>query len=148
MRRLIPATAILVLLVFGSISAAIATEEAGADGALVRQLVRDWAAAWRAGKFSEYAAYYVAGFKGPYESHEKWRQERSRRIEGRGDIRVDLGPMLVQFNLDDSGVARAIFLQSYRSNTWCDVVEKTLGFEKTDTGWRISSEESTLRSRC
>jgi len=148
MRKMMSQAAILILIAFGSIMAAQAAEDTGSEGASVRQLVRDWAAAWRAGRFSEYAAYYVADFKGSYDSHDKWREQRSRRVEGRQDIRVDLGPMLVQFNLDDPNIARAIFLQSYRSKTWCDVVEKTLGLTKTESGWRISSEESTLRNRC
>ncbi len=156
MNRLLPQIGLLLLLALCASApgqamgeaAGEAADEAGAEGAVVRQLVRDWASAWRAGKFDQYAAYYVPGFKGSYSSHAKWREERRRRIDGRKDIRIDLGPMLVQFNLDDANVARAIFLQSYRSDSWCDVVEKTLGFTKTEQGWQIDSEESRTRSRC
>lgn len=139
---------LLILLTSGGMATAQEAESAGAEGAEVRQLIRDWAAAWRAGRFSEYAAYYAVDFKGSYGSHEKWRAARKSRIEGRQDIRVELGPMLVQFNLEDPDIARAIFLQSYRSETWCDVVEKTLNFKRTELGWRISNEASTLRNRC
>ncbi|NNC55012.1 MAG: hypothetical protein HKO07_04735 [Pseudomonadales bacterium] len=148
MNRLTPQIGLLLLLAFCALTTGNATDDPGAEGVVVRQVVRDWASAWRAGKFNEYAAYYVAGFKGSYTSNKRWREERSKRINGRNDIRVDLGPLLVQFSLDDPAVARVVFLQSYRSNSWCDVVEKTLGLRKTELGWRIDSEDSQTRNRC
>lgn len=123
-------------------------DDAGQEGAAVRQVVRNWADAWRSGNFAEYAAYYLPGFSGKYSSNKQWREARKPRVDGRTDIRLDLGPMLVQFNLDDSSIARVIFLQSYRSASWCDVVEKNLGLKKTELGWRISSEEAKPRNRC
>lgn len=148
MHKWISQTGLLLVLAFIAVATSEAVDDPGAEGQVVRRVVRDWAGAWRAGKFNEYAAYYVAEFKGAYNSNAKWREERSKRIDGRDDIRLDLGPLLVQFSLDDPNVARVVFLQSYRSGSWCDVVEKTLGLKKNDRGWRIDSEESKTRSRC
>ncbi len=127
--------------------AAVAATQPGASSA-VRQLVEDWAAAWQSGDFNEYASYYVGDFRGGFPSAEAWRKARRSRIAGRKDIRIDLGSVLVQLNRDDANIARAIFLQSYQSDTWCDVVEKTLMLVRTKNGWRISDEISSLRRRC
>lgn len=125
-----------------------AADSATREGMAVRQLVSDWAAAWQDGDFNEYATYYAVDFKGRFASTEAWREARRARIEGRTDIRIDLGPVLVQFNREDTQIARAIFLQSYRSKTWCDVVEKTLQLVRTQAGWRISGEQASPRTRC
>ncbi len=118
------------------------------DGAQVRQLVRDWADAWSDGRFDEYLSYYLGDFRGQHGSRAAWKEQRRSRVAGRKDISIDLGPVLVQFNLDDPNIARAVFLQSYKSPTWCDVVEKTLDLQRTPAGWRISGETATTRRRC
>ncbi len=138
----------LMLLAMTLPGAAAPAEQAGADGAAVRQLVHDWANAWGAGRFNEYTTYYVAGFTGTFASHAAWRESRRARIEGRTDLHVELGPVLVQFNFDDPDIARAIFLQSYKSSSFCDVVEKTLDLRRTASGWRISNERAETRNRC
>lgn len=144
----LPTFFLLAFFAAGPAGAAGDASNAGEEGAAVRQVVRDWASAWRGGKFNEYAAYYVSGYSGDYSSNSRWREERKKRIDGRKDIQLDLGPMLVEFSIDDASAARAVFLQSYRSANWCDVVEKTLGLKKTESGWRIDREESRLRNRC
>lgn len=148
MNKLILQIGLLLLLGFGTAVTGEAADNQSAEAAVVRQMVRDWVGAWRAGKFNEYAAYYASDFQGSYTSNAKWREERRKRVDGRSDIRVDLGPLLVQFNLDNPGLARVTFLQSYRSGSWCDIVEKTLGLKKTELGWRVENEDSKTRSRC
>lgn len=119
-----------------------------ADANAIQRLVADWAAAWQAGRFDEYATYYAEGFSGSEAGHKAWRARRRARIEGRSDIRIELGPILVELHQDDPDLARAVFLQSYRSESWCDVVEKTLFLKRTGSGWRIGDERAVTRSRC
>ncbi len=140
------ASALLMLLV--NFQAGAAAPDPGTSAASVRQVVADWADAWRAGLFNEYAAYYVADFRGDRGSHVEWRKQRRARIDGRQDIRIDLGLVLVQLHQDDPDLARAVFLQSYQSDSWCDVVEKTLTLRRTEQGWRINDERSIVRRRC
>lgn len=141
---------LMVLVAVASWAAAVleAGAASDADGAQVRQLVRDWADAWRNGRFDEYLSYYLADFRGQAGSRKAWEAQRRSRVAGRKDISIDLGPVLVQFNLDDPDISRAVFLQSYKSPSWCDVVEKTLDLKRTPMGWRISRETAATRRRC
>lgn len=133
------------MLLLGS---AVSAADAAGDAGDVRRVVQDWAAAWSAGRFNEYAAYYVEDFAGKAESNAAWRAQRRARIDGRRDLRVALGPILVRLNKDDPDLARAVFLQSYQSNSWCDVTEKTLSLRRSALGWRIFEEQSVIRNRC
>jgi len=125
-----------------------AADEVGPEGSNVQQLVSDWATAWGTGNFNAYVAYYVDGFKGDFSSNAAWREHRRSRVQGRRDIIVNIGTVLVRFNIDDPKKAQALFVQSYRSQTWCDVVEKTLDLQRTESGWRISNEQSQTRTWC
>lgn len=140
---------IFVLMGLLASASGFATAQAQADSAAaVQQRVLDWAEAWQAGRFDEYASYYTLDFKGEYASSEKWREVRRSRVEKRTDIRISLGPVLVELNSENERIARAIFLQHYRSDAWCDVVEKTLLLVLTERGWRIDEESSRPRTRC
>lgn len=149
MRRLIADTLCVASLALAACPlAASATDQLGAESSNIQALVSAWASAWSSGRFGDYTAYYVDGYKGDFSSSEAWRAQRRSRIAGRGDIDVDTGAVLVRFNLHDPDTAQAVFVQSYRSETWCDVVEKTLDLERTRSGWRISGERSRERTRC
>lgn len=141
-------TAVLFVIWLMMSVAASASADPASDAAAIKQLVADWAAAWQAGRFDEYAAYYVAGYRGDEASPDRWRTRRRARIAGRSDIRIELGPVLIELHQDNPDVARAVFLQSYRSDRWCDVVEKTLTLRRATRGWRIDGERSVTRRRC
>lgn len=127
---------------------ALAAEEVGAQTGHIEQLVRDWSRAWSSGQFADYAGYYIDAFTGSFETNAAWLKHRRDRVAGRRDISIDIGAVLVLFDADDPGKAEARFVQSYRSSTYCDVVEKTLGIQRTGSGWRISAEKAATRSRC
>ena len=144
----IPVLLNLCLLLVLSSQAVFASDTVGAEGDNIRQLVNDWTGAWRSGNFDAYVHHYIDGFKGDMDSNAAWRKHRRSRVAGRQDINIDIGTVLLRFNVDDPKKAQAVFTQSYRSKSWCDVVEKTLDLRLTKHGWRISEEQSQTRSRC
>ncbi|MDH3768439.1 MAG: hypothetical protein OES99_08295 [Gammaproteobacteria bacterium] len=147
-RAVIKSLCVLSLLLVCIPQAAFPIDKVDAESSNVRQLVSDWAAAWSTGSFNDYTAYYIDGFKGDFSSNAAWREHRRGRVDGRRDISVHIGSVLVRFNIDDPEKAQAVFVQSYKSSSWCDVVEKTLDLQRTEFGWRISNEQSQTRSSC
>lgn len=123
-------------------------ERVGGQSAAVEALVADWADAWRNGDLAAYTRFYVKGYSGAFASSADWREHRRQRIEGRRDIAVDIDTLLVRVEAGMPDRAEALFVQRYRSSTWCDVVEKTLQLQRTANGWRINNEQARTRTRC
>lgn len=110
------------------------------------QAVHDWAQAWSSQDYDAYIGYYTNDFSGDEgQSREQWLAERKVRVTQKASIDVQVMSPEVRRIDDDS--ARVTFIQTYESRTYSDKVRKWLLMERTDQGWRIARETSTLLSR-
>lgn len=104
------------------------------------QTVRDWADAWSAQDPDRYLAYYADSYspEGGV-SRSAWASTRRQRLTEPRFIQVEVDSLEFQREQDRAVVT---FRQSYRSDTFRDVVEKRLSLIAVDGDWRIASEES------
>ncbi|RIX41158.1 MAG: channel protein TolC [Rhodocyclales bacterium GT-UBC] len=114
-------------------------------------VVQGWAAAWSAKNYADYAAYYAPTFTPDGGlSREDWAQLRRSRISTRDRIAVELQNIKVK--LDDKDHALVEFRQTYTSNVYKDVTQKTLELIRSGGKWLINRESSlpcaTSASEC
>jgi hypothetical protein len=102
--------------------------------------VRAWAKAWSDQRADDYLSFYSAAFApSDGSSREFWAAQRRARIAAPRSIEVTLdriSPMVV------GDRATVGFVQSYASDSFDDVVDKTLVLERTDGVWRIVEERT------
>ncbi|MFQ5524820.1 MAG: tetratricopeptide repeat protein [Thermoanaerobaculia bacterium] len=117
------------------------TEPAGSqvEPGELADLVEAWALAWSEQRVDDYLYFYGRDFSPSGEiSRDDWEDLRRKRVAVPEFIKVS-----VAF-LDFDGVppdrARVRFNQSYDSNTFSDVVTKTLVLAREDGVWKIVSE--------
>ncbi len=101
-------------------------------------VVKGWARAWSDQDVKTYLSFYSADFRpNPNMSRSQWEQQRRLRITKKKRIRVNLN----KFNTSLNGrTAKVSFQQSYRSDSFRDVVRKTLTLERQSEGWKIINE--------
>ncbi len=113
----------------------------GADHRAPFEVVADWAAAWRAQDANAYLAHYSERFVPPGGiSLDKWRARRQDRLTGPEFIELEIRELRNQKL--EPGQVEVEFRQSYRSDTFQDVVRKTLRMALEEGGWRIVSERA------
>ncbi len=100
-----------------------------------------WVHAWSARNVPDYLQAYSKNFKPPRGvTRDVWVEQRTASISGAQKIEVSLSDI----NVDVKGPksATSTFVQTYRSSSYQDVVQKTLEWENVDGRWQILSEIS------
>ena len=99
-----------------------------------------WAAAWSAGDFPRYRAFYAPDFQsGSHADTAQWEAERRLRL-GRSGIRVGVTEPGIERIADDH--LRTRFIQRYESPQYSDTVAKILDWAPHGDGWVIVSERA------
>ena len=116
-----------------TVPAAAPTFDAGAA-------IAAWAAAWSAGDFPRYRAFYAPDFRsGAPGGTGRWEAERRSRLS-RPDIRVRVAEAQIEPLAD--GRLRTRFRQHYDSPQYSDSVVKTLDWALHGSGWVIVAERA------
>ena len=99
-----------------------------------------WAAAWSAGDYPRYRAFYAPDFQsGSHAGTARWEAERRVRL-GRSGIRVRASEPGIERIAD--GRLRTRFIQHYDSPQYSDTVIKILDWAPHDQGWVIVAERA------
>jgi tetratricopeptide (TPR) repeat protein len=101
-------------------------------------LVEAWARSWSDQRIEDYLSFYSRSFEpaGAISRHE-WEQQRRTRVTTPDFIKVSV--VFLDFEIGDES-ARITFNQSYESNTFSDLVTKTLELSRETGGWKILRE--------
>jgi EAL domain-containing protein (putative c-di-GMP-specific phosphodiesterase class I) len=103
--------------------------------------VNSWARAWSDQRVADYLSSYARSFEPPDGmSRGAWEAQRRQRLLAPTSITVALRDLEVTFPSPD--LARATFLQSYKSPTFGDETRKTLELVWEDGDWQIAVEQS------
>lgn len=126
------------------VTAPDAKQDANSPAALRKALIESisrWVHAWSARNVPDYLQMYSKNFKPPRGvTRDAWDAQRTAAISGAQKIEVSLSDI----NVDVKGPksATSTFVQTYRSSSYQDVVQKTLQWENLDGRWQIISETS------
>ncbi len=111
---------------------------APSDSEEVLKAVRAWAAAWSKQDVNTYLSSYGKEFKPPKGlTRTQWEAERRARINGKGEIRVEVLQPSVTIKGDSAKVS---FRQNYRSDRLDTSTRKTLTLNRQGARWVIVSE--------
>ena len=105
-------------------------------------LVEAWIGAWNRKDFAGYLGTYAKNFE-PAKglSRTDWEKLRQQRLNKKGGIQATLSNIKAQ---DCNGNTSSVsFSQTYGSDDYRDVVEKTLSLEKSGKDWKIVKETVT-----
>ncbi len=115
-----------------------ALQPAASRVASPNEIVKNWARAWSRQEVDNYLACYATDFKPTGRlSRDDWEKQRAQRITKPRWIQIELGSFSTEVEGDS---ARVTFDQAYRSNSYRDVVRKTLVMVREPDGWRILEE--------
>lgn len=101
-------------------------------------LVEAWARAWSDQRVDDYLYFYASDFS-PVggASREEWEALRRERLSAPSFVKVSVA--FLDFETGESG-AMVRFNQSYESDTFSDVVTKTLQLVREEGAWKIARE--------
>jgi EAL domain-containing protein (putative c-di-GMP-specific phosphodiesterase class I) len=103
--------------------------------------VNSWAQAWSDQRVADYLSSYARSFEPPDGmSRGAWEAQRRQRLLAPTSISVAIRDLEV--TLPSPDLARATFLQSYKSPTFDDETRKTLELVREDGDWKIAVEQS------
>lgn len=106
--------------------------------------IESWKDAWQhqdsAGYFASYSDNFIPE-KGV--SLERWKQKRDRSITRPTSIDIDIENPVVEMLTDKQLLVT--FKQSYTSNSYSDIVVKTLTMDKEESGWKITREREVKK---
>lgn len=109
------------------------------DAAELAALVEGWARAWSDQSVDEYLSYYVSGFQPDSElSNSEWQELRRQRLSAPQYVKVSVA--FLDFETKETDRALVRFNQSYESDTFSDVVTKTLELVRQGGQWKIVKE--------
>ena len=118
---------------------AAAAAKAQSPASIVQDRVTAWAAAWSAKSFGQYAGFYAPAFEpADGSSRANWAQQRERRIAASKRVKVEV--KILKLREEGSDVLFAEFEQSYTSDAYSDVTQKSLKWIKVDGQWLIARE--------
>ena len=105
----------------------------------VKEFLQSWVVAWGNGDPEAYMDHYVP-FESPRinQSRDEWEKERRQRLNQTDGIVVTLE--LDSLGIGKNGELDVIFIQSYRSGKYSDVVKKQLFLARDPMGLRIKRE--------
>lgn len=122
------------------IESASNTEKQAASQA-VESTFKLWQKAWQNQQYDAYVGFYHKDFKGNYDYRKTWLNKRKKSLSKPKWIK--LTNTQIVFKPLSSALVKATYVQTYQSDRYKDKVTKTLLWEKTDHGWKITSELST-----
>jgi hypothetical protein len=100
-----------------------------------------WAAAWSEQNVVQYLDNYASDFAVPgRQSRSGWEATRRSRLSRPGFIEVRL--TYERFEITEPNVAEVWFKQTYNSDVYSDVTDKTLKLRKEGPFWRILEERT------
>lgn len=105
----------------------------------VRRL-NDWAAAWEAKDVDRYLSFYAPDFRSERGDPDSWKAQRRRLVARKGDINVKLEEVLARELAPDR--VETQFKQTYRSNGFSDVMQKSLVWQQVGSEWLIVKESN------
>jgi len=100
--------------------------------------VNDWANAWSSKNVNGYLSHYASDFKPENGDKAKWEENRKLRIQDKGNISVSVSNPVVNIKGDTATVN---FRQTYKSDKFQDVTQKTLNMTKVNGKWQIKQEK-------
>lgn len=106
----------------------------------VTAAIEAWKTAWSQQDVSTYLGSYTQGYHTDKRSNKAWQAYRTRSLSKPKFIKIDIENLNISM-LDDN-TARAIFVQSYESNSYRDKVEKQLTLSKSSGEWKITYEKT------
>lgn len=114
-------------------------QERAAAVAAAEGLVRSWAAAWSDQAADRYLSHYASDFvpEGGL-TQDQWRDLRRWRLAAPRSIRVAVTRLEARLLSEEE--ARVSFLQTYRSDSYADTVDKVLTLARSEDGWKIRRE--------
>jgi ketosteroid isomerase-like protein len=98
-----------------------------------------WQNAWSNGDVERYLGYYKNNYSPPGRTRDSWIKNRKERVIASNNIRVTITEPDVAIQLNQN-TAQIRFIQSYRSRSYSDKVEKRLYWKKIDGQWLITKE--------
>ncbi len=105
----------------------------------IRKAIQDWITAWAAKNADAYLAFYSPGFVPAGGGvRESWAKQSSKRLAKQGSIALTIDNLNVRLTGADAAVSE--FRQTYRSDTYQDVVSKTLQWRREAGRWMIMQE--------
>ena len=112
------------------------------DDQIVNEIIINWANAWQNKNLDDYFSFYSKEFTSNYfDDHELWKNDRTKRIESKSNIKIEVKDFSVIFEIEKDEIAIAKFTQNYISNTYNDTVVKKMTLIKSRGEWRIISED-------
>ncbi len=116
-----------------------ATEKPDFDG--VDVFIKSWAKAWEQKHVDSYLAHYSKKFQPSGKiSLAAWKKQRRQRLSNPKLIKIDTSE--VKHKTTSASRVRVDFTQKYQSNTYSDLVVKTLDLQWENGGWAIVKETS------
>ena len=107
--------------------------------AVIEERIRDWAAAWSRQRIGDYLSFYSSDFRPTDGStRQEWARSRNHRLSAPAFIEVELESLKVR--MVDGDQAWVEFVQTYRSNSYEDVVTKMLELGREKDVWKIVAE--------
>ncbi len=101
--------------------------------------LESWKKAWEAQDVNGYLTAYSPTFTPNNDLSQKaWKAKRTKSIQRPRSIKIKIDDPVVEMLTD--GQLLVTFKQSYTSNTYHDIVVKTLTMEKEENGWKIVKE--------
>lgn len=117
---------------------AIAPSAANNPSAEVTAAMQNWAKAWANKDVNGYFASYVSNFQRDSASPAAWKKLHKSRIESKKTIALDFADIQVlQINANK---VQTTFQQKFSSDSYSDVVNKTLVWVKQGSNWLIEQE--------
>lgn len=107
----------------------------------IRGALQDWIGAWAKKNVDAYLAFYSPQFQ-PAEGvkRETWVKQRTQRLTKPGTIELTIDKLNVRLTGADEAMSE--FRQTYRSDAYQDVVNKTLHWRREAGRWVITQEIS------
>lgn len=100
-----------------------------------------WSNAWKRRDVSAYLQSYAPDFKPENSvSHDAWTAQRTAALQNKKNIEISITQ--VQMNFKSPTSATTSFVQEYRSDSYQDIVQKSLDWSYADGRWVIVREAS------
>lgn len=117
----------------------INTAEEGSTASGPEQRLTAWVAAWAAGDFTAYRAFYLANFQpGKGRSTLEWENERRLRVSQAQSPAIHIDNLKLRQHTADRMSTR--FTQRYSAGHYRDTVRKQIDWVKEDGQWKIAAE--------
>ncbi len=114
-------------------------ESAVATAASMSRL-NDWANAWQAKDVNRYLSFYAPDFRSGQSDARTWQSQRRRMVTRPGEINVKLDE--IEARELAPGRVETTFRQSYRSNSYTDVMLKSMVWQQIGGQWLIVQESN------